>query len=53
MPALPAATDFTGATVTEGQFKTAITNLRAYLAAARPSRAGRGLKLGQDADLHR
>jgi hypothetical protein len=31
MPALPAATDFTGATVTEGQFKTAITGLRAYL----------------------
>lgn len=29
--ALPAATDFTGATVTEGQYKTAMTNLRAYL----------------------
>lgn len=32
MTALPAATDFTGSTVTEGQFKTALTNLRAYLA---------------------
>lgn len=31
MPALPAATDFTGATVTEGQFKTAITSLRDFL----------------------
>jgi len=30
--ALPAATDFTGAAVTEGQFKTAITSLRAFLA---------------------
>jgi hypothetical protein len=29
--ALPAATDFTGATITEGQYKTAMTNLRAYL----------------------
>lgn len=34
MPAtiLPAADSFTGAAVTEGQFKTAITDLRAYLA---------------------
>jgi hypothetical protein len=32
MTALPAATDFTGATVTEGQFKTAMTNQRSYLA---------------------
>lgn len=31
MTALPAATDFTGAAITEAQFKTAITNLRAYL----------------------
>lgn len=29
--ALPAATDFTAASVTEAQFKTAVTNLRAYL----------------------
>lgn len=29
---LPAATDFTGAAVTEGQFKTAMTALRTYLA---------------------
>lgn len=33
MSALPAATDFTGAAVTEGGFKTAITNLRGYLSA--------------------
>lgn len=32
MTALPAATDFTGATVTEGQFKAAITDQRAFLA---------------------
>jgi hypothetical protein len=32
MTALPAATDFTGSAVTEGQFKTAITNQRSYLA---------------------
>lgn len=32
MPALPAASDFTGATVTEGNFKTAITAQRDYLA---------------------
>lgn len=31
MTALPAATDFTGASITEAQFKTAITELRAYL----------------------
>lgn len=31
MPALPAATDFTGP-INEGQFKAAITNLRSYLA---------------------
>lgn len=30
--ALPAATDFTGSSITEAQFKTAMTNLRAYLA---------------------
>lgn len=30
--ALPAATDFTGAAVTEGQFKTALTSLRTFLA---------------------
>lgn len=30
--ALPAATDFTGASVTEGQFKTALTNQRTFLA---------------------
>jgi len=29
--ALPAATDFTGASITEAQFKTAITNQRAFL----------------------
>lgn len=29
---LPAATDFTGASITEGQFKTAITSLRTFLA---------------------
>jgi len=33
MPSLPAATDFTDASVTEGQFKTALTNLRGFLAA--------------------
>lgn len=33
MSALPAATDFTGAAVTEGGFKTAITSLRGYLSA--------------------
>lgn len=32
MTALPAATDFTGSSVTEAGFKTAITNLRAFLA---------------------
>ena len=32
MTALPPATDFTGAAVTEGDFKTAVTNMRAYLA---------------------
>lgn len=32
MPALPAASDFTGA-ITEGQFKIAITSLRSYLVA--------------------
>ena len=32
MTALPAATDFTGASVTEGQFKAAITDQRAFLA---------------------
>ena len=32
MPALPAATDFTGSAVTEGQFKTAMTNQRGFLA---------------------
>lgn len=31
MTALPAATDFTGASITEAQFKTAITSLRAFL----------------------
>jgi hypothetical protein len=31
MTALPAATDFTGAAVTEGGFKTAITSLRGFL----------------------
>lgn len=31
MTALPASTDFTASTVTEGQFKTALTNLRDYL----------------------
>lgn len=30
--ALPPATDFTGAAVTEGQFKTALTSLRTFLA---------------------
>ena len=30
--ALPPAADFTGATVTEGQFKTALTSLRTFLA---------------------
>ena len=30
--ALPLATDFTGASITEAQFKTAITSLRDYLA---------------------
>lgn len=30
--ALPSASDFTGASVTEGQFKTAITNLRSHIA---------------------
>lgn len=33
MTALPAASDFTGAAVTEGQFKSAITDLRGFLAA--------------------
>ena len=32
MTALPPSTDFTGAAITEAQFKTAISNLRAYLA---------------------
>jgi len=32
MPALPAATDFTGSSVTEGGFKTAMTNQRGFLA---------------------
>lgn len=32
MTALPAATDFTGAAITKGQFKTAVTDLRAFLA---------------------
>lgn len=32
MTALPPATDFTGASVTEAQFKTAMTSLRAFLA---------------------
>lgn len=32
MPNLPASTGFTEATVTEGQFKSAITDLREYLA---------------------
>ncbi len=32
MTALPAATDFTDASTTEGEFKTAITDLRAFLA---------------------
>lgn len=31
MTTLPAASDFTGSTVTEAQFKTAITNLRSFL----------------------
>ena len=31
MTTLPPATDFTGASVTEGQFKTAMTSLRDYL----------------------
>jgi len=31
MTALPAATDFTGGSITQGQFKTAITDLRAFL----------------------
>ena len=31
MTALPASSDFTGSTITEGQFKTAITNLRDFL----------------------
>lgn len=31
MTALPASSDFTGSTVTEGQFKAAITNLRDFL----------------------
>lgn len=33
MPSLPASSSFTGGTVTEGQFKAAITALRDYLAA--------------------
>ena len=32
MPALPPSSDFTGAAVTEGQFKTALTSLRGFLA---------------------
>lgn len=32
MPALPPSSDFTGASVTEGQFKTALTSLRGFLA---------------------
>lgn len=32
MTALPASTDFTGAAITEAQFKTAISDLRSYLA---------------------
>lgn len=32
MTALPASTDFTGAAITKGQFKTAVTDLRAFLA---------------------
>ena len=32
MPTLPASTDFTGSGITEAQFKTAITNLRGFLA---------------------
>ena len=32
MPALPPISNFTGSTVTEGQFKTALNDLRAYLA---------------------
>ena len=32
MPTLPAATDFTASGITEAQFKTAITNLRGFLA---------------------
>lgn len=32
MPALPATTDWTGAAITEGQFKTAMGGLRDYLA---------------------
>ena len=32
MTALPASTDWTGASITEGDFKTAQTNLRSYLA---------------------
>lgn len=31
MTALPPSNDFTGSSITEGQFKTAITNLRAFL----------------------
>ncbi len=31
MPALPPSSDFTGSAVTEGQFKTAISNLRTFL----------------------
>ena len=31
MTALPAASDFTGGSITEGQFKTAITSLRSFL----------------------
>jgi VWA-like domain (DUF2201) len=32
MPALPPISNFTGSTVTEGQFKTALSDLRSYLA---------------------
>lgn len=32
MPNLPVSTDFTGSSITEAQFKTALTNLREYLA---------------------
>lgn len=32
MPTLPVATDFTGSGITEAQFKTAMTNLRGFLA---------------------